>query len=43
MVTAGRRHPPLDYSTGWRDADHNFGRYSAEGQRTCKNQSDQSF
>ncbi len=42
MVAAGPGRPPFDYSMRWRDANHNFGRRSAEGQRACKNQSDQS-
>jgi hypothetical protein len=42
VLTAGRRGPRFDYSTGGRDADHNFGRNSAAGQRACKNQSDES-
>src|ERR1019366_1601787 len=36
IVTAGRRPPRFDYSTGWRDANHNIGRRGAEGQRACK-------
>jgi hypothetical protein len=43
MVTAGRRRPLFDYNTGWRDLNHNIGRHGAEGQRACKNQSDQSL
>jgi hypothetical protein len=43
MVTAGPPHPPFSYSTGWRDANYNIGRRSAEDQRACKNQSYQSL
>jgi hypothetical protein len=41
MVGARWATPILDYDTRWRDANHNFSRQRAEGQRTCKNQSDQ--
>jgi len=43
MVTAGPRRPPFDYSMGWRDANDNLTRRSAESQRACENQTDQSL
>src|SRR5271169_5473503 len=43
MGIAGRRRPLFDYNTRGRDLNHNIGRYRAEGQRPCKNQSDQSL
>src|SRR5450759_258352 len=43
VLTAGRPPPPLIHSTGWPDANHHVGRRGAEGQRACKNQSQQSL
>ena len=43
MVTAGPRPPCLVYRYGWPEANHKVAPKSAESQRACENQSDQSF
>src|SRR5450756_1527221 len=43
MLTARCPPPPLIHRSRWPDANHHVGRYGAEGQRACKNQSQQSL
>jgi hypothetical protein len=43
IAAAGRRPTRFDYGTRWRETNHNLRRRGAEGQRSSKNQSDQTL